>query len=51
MKLGDRVARQGQVGTAIEFKDGMVLISFYADGSQRWYALTEVERAGISPKK
>ena len=51
MKIGDRVARLGQVGTAIAFKDGKVLLSFYADGSQRWYDLSESEKGGIRPKK
>jgi len=51
IKLGDRVAWQGHVGTAIDVRGGKVLLSFYADGSQVWYDVTEVEKAGISPRK
>jgi len=51
IRIGDRVARQGRVGTAIEVKGGRVLLSFYNDGSQIWFDMTEVERAGISPKR
>lgn len=51
VKVGDRVARQGRVGTAIEVKGSRVLLSFYNDGSQLWFDMTEVERAGISPGK
>ena len=51
VRVGDRLAWQGRVGTAIEVKGNKILLSFYSDGSQIWFDMTEVERAGIAPRK
>lgn len=52
IRVGDRVdARRGETGTAIDVHDDKVLVSFYRNGEQVWFDLTQVVRAGISPRR
>ena len=54
MKVGDRVqaVRGGTgTGTAIEFRAGKVLVSYYTSGEQVWFDRAEIVNASVSTKQ
>jgi len=49
LRIGDRVeTRSNGTGTAIDLRNGKVLVSFYASGEQVWFEPAQVTKASIS---
>jgi len=49
LRIGDRVGtRSNGTGTAIDLRDGKVLVSFYASGEQLWFDPAQVTKSTIS---